>query len=142
MLALALVLTGCSVPADPDGTMDRIQGDTLRAGASLEDGLVEAADGTVTGPLAELVEEFAHRHDADVDWTTGSEESLVTALEERRLDIVVGGITADTPWVDRVGATRGYPEIAEGRELVLLVPPGENRLLFELEQFLDGELTR
>ncbi len=141
MLAAVLVLTGCGIqlPTDPDGSLDRIQGAVLRAGASPEQGLVDIDGSDVSGRLAELVVDFAREHDAEVEWTVDSEETLVTGLEEGRLDVAIGGITSDTPWVDRVGVTRGYPGIpgAAGREVVLLVPMGENRLLSSLEAFLD-----
>jgi len=144
MLAAVLLLTGCGirVPTDPGGSLDRVQGTVLRAGASLEPGLVEIDGRDVSGPLAALVADFARTQDAEVDWTVGSEESLVVALEEGRLDVVVGGMTSDTPWADRVGVSRGYRGItgADGRELVLLVPLGENRLLSALETFLDGRV--
>lgn len=40
--------------------------------------------------------------------------------------------------------TRGYPGIegAGGRELVMLVPLGENAFLSALETYLDGEVDR
>lgn len=144
--AAALALSGCtlSVPADPGGTLERVEGGVLRAGASVDDGLVSEEDGEVSGPLVDLVEEFAHTYRAKVRWTVGSEESLVAAVQRGELDIVVGGITSDTPWIDRTGASRGYPEIpqAGGRDIVMLVPLGENGFLFELESFLDEELKQ
>ena len=145
-LALACaLLSGCEVtiPSDPDGTLDRIEGGTLHAGASLSEGLVrETRVGTPRGPLVELVEGFADQHDATVEWTIGSEETLVGMLESGELDIVVGGMTDETPWTDRSGVTRGYPNIdgSGGRSIVMLVPLGENRLLASLEEFLDGAL--
>lgn len=144
LLTAVLALSGCglSVPADPDGTLDRVTGSVLHAGATVEDGLVDETDSEVSGPLVALVEEFARAQDAEVEWTVGSEESLVGALERGELDVVVGGFTAETPWADRAGTSRGYPGIqgSAGRELVVLVPLGENRLLLELESFLDKEL--
>lgn len=143
VMAVALAGCGLQVPTDPNGTLNRIQGSVLRAGASVDAGLVDVDDSAVSGPLPDLVNAFADRYDADVEWTVGSEESLVTALEKGSLDIVVGGITAETPWADRAGVTRGYLNIpgAGGREIVLLVPLGENRLLSELELVLDEELS-
>lgn len=137
-------LSGCgiTVPTDPDGSLDRIEGGMLRAGASPETGLVEVDGQEVSGPLPDLVTAFAHDHDATVEWTVNSEESLVVDLEEGDLDVVVGGMTADSPWASRVGITRGYPDLpgANGRPVVLLVPLGENRLLSELEAFIDAQL--
>lgn len=144
-LTAVLALTGCAItiPADPDGTLDRIEGGELRVGVSIEPGLIELDDaGTgASGPLADLVEQYAASHDADVVWTPGSEESLVLDLEEGRIDLAAGGMTSATGWVDRVGVTRGYPGIpgADGRDLVLFVPLGENAFLSDLERFLDAE---
>lgn len=142
-LAGALVLSGCgmSIPTDPQGTFDRVQDGVLRAGASIEEGLVSAEDGELVGPLVDLVEDFARLHDADVRWTVGSEESLVGVLDGGDIDLIVGGMTVDTPWIDQAGSTRGYPmpDRAGEREIVMLVPLGENRFLSEIEAFLDEE---
>ena len=145
MLALsAFGLTGCglSIPSDPDGTLDAVTNGELRVGVSPDPGLVEIVGDEPSGPVVDLVEGFAHSIDADVTWTVGTEESLVGEIEAGGLDLVAGGITADTPWVDRVGVTRGYPHIegAKGRTLVMLVPLGENAFLSRLEEFLDEEV--
>lgn len=146
VLAATGLLAGCGlqVPSDPDGTLDRVTGAVMHAGASPDAGLVDVSGEDVAGPLPELVEAFAKEHDAEVEWTVGSEESLVIGLERGKLDIVIGGMTTATPWADRAAVSRGYPEIpgSDGRDIVLLVPPGENRLLSSLEAFLDEELTR
>ena len=141
-LSLSLGLTGCAiqVPADPKGTYDHVRGSTLRVGASPEHGLVESGSTGPAGELVDLIEGFATQHDADVEWTWGSEESLVGELEQQGIDVAIGGFTDKTPWSNRAAVTRGYPEIvgADGRSLVMLVPLGENRMLSELETYLDG----
>lgn len=140
-VVLALGMTGCgvTVPSDPNGSLQSVSERSLRVGASLEPGLIDSEGAALSGPLADLVEEFAAEIDTTVDWTAGGEESLVRMLEEGELDLVVGGMTDQTPWVERAGVTRGYTTIegADGRSLVMLVPLGENALLFVLEQFLD-----
>ena len=144
LVTVALLVVGaCSaIPRDPDGTLERATGGTLRAGASVSEGLVSDAGGEVSGPLADLVEAFAATIDADVDWTVGSEEDLVDALENGELDVAVGGMTSDTPWIDKVGITRGYSAIpgADGRRIVVFVPLGENAVVSALERFLDEEV--
>ena len=139
------ILVGCGVtiPSDPNGALARIQGSTLHAGASPSEGLVrEGRDGTPRGFLVDLIEAFAEEQDATVDWTIDSEEMLVEMLESGELDVVVGGMTDQTPWTERAGVTRGYPAIegSAGRSMVMLVPLGENRLLATLEEFLDHAL--
>lgn len=141
-------LAGCggmSIPADPDGTLQAVSGGELRVGVSPDPGLVTDRGpdgGTPTGSLPDLIEGFADSIDAEIEWTAGSEETLVGMLEGGDLDLVAGGFTSDTPWIDKAGVTRGYPEIegAEGREIVLLVPLGENAFLSAVERYLDQEV--
>lgn len=146
--AVALTVTagcGLSIPSDPDGTMQRIRDDgMLRVVASIDPPLVVDGDPAPTGPLPDLVEDFAAQLGARVEWTVASEESMVVALENAEADLGVGGMTAETSWADRVGVTRSYPEIpgADGRDIVLFVPLGENALLSDLEGFLDEEVAR
>ncbi|WP_431070800.1 hypothetical protein [Microbacterium phyllosphaerae] len=140
-LLLAAVLSGCglTIPADPDGTLESATGSELRVGLSADPGLVDTDRGTPTGSILDLVTGFAASIDAEIDWTYGSEETLVRMLERGDLDLVAGGFTSDTPWIDKAGVTRGYPEIdgADGREIVMLVPLGENAFLSALERHLD-----
>ncbi|PRI11397.1 hypothetical protein B4915_06030 [Leucobacter massiliensis] len=142
--AAALAGCGITVPTDPDGTLDRVMGGELRVGVSPDPGLVEDRGAEPSGPLADLAGDFAESVGARPEWTVGSEETLVRGLESGDLDLVVGGFTEDTPWIDRAGITRGYGGIdgADGRRIVLLVPLGENALLSELETFLDEEVGR
>ena len=125
--------------------MDRIESGTLRAGVAAEEGIAAPAsgrgDGEAEGPAADLVRDFARAHGAAEEWVFGSEETLVAELERGELDLVIGGISPDTPWQERAGVTRGYRGLSEDpdRELAMLVPMGENRLLSELESFLDEE---
>lgn len=143
LVAVVLILSGCSisVPTDPDGTLARVSGGTLRAGVSphppwtLVDGT-----GRPTGQEVELVDEFAQRIQADVVWAVGGEEQLITRLEHDQLDLVIGGLTADTPWSEKVAVTRPYRGTTDavGRpvELVMVTAMGENAFLQELERFL------
>jgi ABC-type amino acid transport substrate-binding protein len=152
-LAALMVLTGCSapvMPADPDGTLATVRGGELRAGVTPAGGLVDVTGAEPTGDEADAVRAFARSLDAEVDWTVASEETLVRGLEDGELDLVAGGITDETPWVDRAGVTRGYREVVDERGrthmLVMLVPLGENAFLSELETFLpayvEEEATR
>lgn len=144
VLAAVALLAGCglSIPTDPDGTLDSVSGGVLRVGTSPDGELVEVSQGDPTGTIVDLVDRFADSIDADTEWTVASEETLVTELEAGDLDLIAGGITPDTPWIDRAGVTRGYRGIegADGRELVMLVPLGENAFLSTLETFLDEEV--
>jgi hypothetical protein len=148
-LVIALILTSCgiSMPTDPNGTLDRVSGGELRVGASPNGDLVQVDDGSHSGLEPELVKRFADSLDATIDWTVGSEEALVRGLENGSLDLVIAGITDQSPWVDRAAPTRPYDEVSDDHggthKVVMLVPMGENAFLSKLERFLDAEgLTR
>lgn len=152
---VALVLCGCgvSVPTDPSGTLTDATGGTIRVGYSPEPGLIESAPvgaeappsahENPIGPLAELVIGFATSIHADIEWSVHGEEEIVTLLEADALDLGVGAFTDQTPWADRVGVTRGYPDAprAEGRAIVFVVQLGENAFLSALERHLDDEVS-
>ncbi|WP_258132049.1 transporter substrate-binding domain-containing protein [Microbacterium sp. MYb62] len=142
MLAASLAGCGLTVPTDPEGTLASVTGGELRVGTSPDGDLVEVTRDGPTGSIVDLVDRFADSVDAETEWTVASEETLVTMLEAGELDLIAGGITADTPWVDKAGVTRGYRTIdgADGREIVMLVPLGENAFLSSLERFLDEEV--
>lgn len=140
--ALAVgVVAGCTVPADPDGTLDTVRGGELRAGVSPHAPWTDVApDGSPSGPEVDLVEGFAQSLDADVVWTTGGESELVDELDRGSLDLVVGGFTASTPWTSHAAVTVSYVTVTdpdgkpEGH--VMLTPMGENAFLVALERHL------
>lgn len=142
-VTLSATLAGCglTIPSDPEGTLQTVSGGELRVGVSPDPGLV-SRDDPPTGSIPDLVTGFSDSLDADVEWTIGSEETLVGMLERGDLDLVAGGITDQTPWLDKAGVSRGYTGIdgADGRILVMLVPLGENAFLSALERHLDEEV--
>lgn len=144
----AFMLAGCglSVPTDPDGTLDRVRSDgVLRVGASPSPGWVDVTGERPSGREPELVERFAGDLGVEVEWTVGGEEHLVRLLEDGAIDLAVGGVTDENPWVDKVGLTRHYVEVSaagateEGatERHVMMVPMGENAFQSELERWLD-----
>ena len=105
---LLVILTACtSRPIDPEGTLDRVRGGTLRAG------IVENDPWTVVGPPhrgieVAIVERFAASIDADIEWFDGSEQELFGALHLGELDLVVGGFEAQNPYSAAVAFTHPY----------------------------------
>jgi polar amino acid transport system substrate-binding protein len=143
MPVLACLLVGCGVriPADPEGTLERVTGGTLRVGVSPNPPWTEVSqEADPAGTEIGLVEEFAATLSAEIMWTVGGEEALIKAMEHGALDLVVGGLTADTPWEEHVAITKPYAEATgpdgERVELVMAAPPGENAYLLRLEKFL------
>ena len=149
LLAALLVLPGCGTayPADPEGTLENVQGGTLRVGASPNGEWVRIpAQGSTTRPdtmagtEAELVLRFARQLDAEVEWTLGTEQVLADELKHGGLDLVIGGLDDKTPWSTHAGLTRPYTDSRDSRgslhKHVMLAPMGENAFLLELDRFL------
>lgn len=139
-------LTGCGrIPVDTAGSLDRAAGGTLRVGMVQDEPWATGAAGARSGVEVNLVEEFARGIDAQVEWHDGNESGLVELLHAGRLDLVVGGLTAASPWATKVGLTRPYAWV-EGElgpeEHVLAVRPGENALLVAVERHLHANESR
>ena len=105
---LALLVAGCGIPRDPESTLDRVTDGTLRAGITASEPWTTLEGRRPGGVEVELVERFARELGARVEWVDGSEADLIAALEVRELDLVVGGLTADTPWQAKAAITRSY----------------------------------
>ncbi|SCY65812.1 extracellular solute-binding protein, family 3 [Microbacterium sp. LKL04] len=146
-LIVGLGLSGCGVrPADADSTLERIaEGGVLRVGVTENPPWTELGD-KPSGTEVALVEEYAAGHGADVRWREGTEEVLVDALHAGELDIVVGGLTDTTPWVDKAAVSDVYREVTrasgETEKHVMLTRAGENGFLMDLEVFLREEGRR
>ncbi|WP_247048387.1 transporter substrate-binding domain-containing protein [Arthrobacter rhizosphaerae] len=143
LLCTLFLLPACaqSMPADPEGTLERVTGGTLRVGAS-DNGDWVSVDPTrePEGSEAELLREFAGRLGASIEWTTGSEQVLAEELKHGELDVVIGGLDDKTPWEKHAGLTLPYTESKDERgethKHVMLVRKGENAFLLELDRFL------
>jgi ABC-type amino acid transport substrate-binding protein len=145
LAAVAMVVgnAGCgvSIPADPDSTLERVSGGTLRVGVTANGKWASVREGAEPGGTEPaMVRSFASSIGAVPEWVTGSEQELTKALKEGELDLVVGGFGADTPWTTHAGTTRPYTEskdaFGENVKHVLLVPLGENGFLLALDRFL------
>ncbi|MGE3180301.1 MAG: transporter substrate-binding domain-containing protein [Phycisphaerae bacterium] len=141
-LLMGLMCLGCDLPRDPEGTLARVRGGILRAGASPALGRVEMIGGKPRGIDVELINHVANKLQARIEWTVGGESELLEALEHYELDVVVGGLQEDSPWKSRVAMSRSYEEPQTGdrrkpRDVVAL-PPGENRWILFVEEALQA----
>lgn len=145
LILLACVLTGCggepNFPRDVDGSLERATGGVLRVGAAPNPPHLELSeDGSVSGSEAELIRAYAASIDAMIAWIPGAESHLMRALEDGEVDVVVGGLTSDSPWSTHAALTRAYGTTvaSDGTELKLVLATrlGENALLTSVERFL------
>lgn len=108
VLSLLVLLTGCaSAPLDPEGTLERVTGGTIRAGIT-DHPPWTIVDEPPAGVEVELIEELAGELGAEVEWVDGSEAELFGALELGQLDVVVGGFTSESPYAQHAALTHPY----------------------------------
>jgi polar amino acid transport system substrate-binding protein len=108
-VAASALLSGCEVPRDPDGTLDRVRDGTMRVGVTHNEPWVQLSDpDDPQGVEPALLRRFAAGLNAEVEWVEGSEEELIGALKEGQLDLVVGGLTRKSPWKKEAALTRPY----------------------------------
>lgn len=120
---LALTVGACGLPRDTDGTQERIQRErVLRAGLVRHEPWAYLRDGKPAGPEVEAVEQLARTLGAHVAWTVAPESELIHGLKEHALDLVVGGVSAKTPWVKELGA--GQPFLTT--RMLVGAPPGQS----------------
>ena len=144
LVGLAVLLSGCGavrIPADPDGTLDRVRGGVLRVGVSPHEPWTTLAADEPGGIEPDLMRGWAAGLSAQVVWTVGGEQALVQAMERGELDLVLGGITADTPgrtWPR--SPSRSPPRTARTgrRSTWCWTPMGENAFLAGLEALPAG----
>jgi polar amino acid transport system substrate-binding protein len=122
VIIVALTLTACaSAPTDPEGTLDRVSGGTMRVGVTENDPWT-----TISGPEPEgievaIVKSFAEEVEAEIEWFEGSEERLFGALKHGTLDLVIGGFGAKNHYAAEASLTHPYLTT----QVVVAVPSGD-----------------
>lgn len=108
-LLVAVALAACDIPHDPEGTLQRVRGGTMRVGATEADPFVLIEGDEPTGGVeVRLVERFASEIDAQIEWVTGSADEILGALEVGQLDLAIGGFASTDPWSANVTFTHPY----------------------------------
>ncbi|MDT0691645.1 transporter substrate-binding domain-containing protein [Salegentibacter sp. F188] len=132
-------LSSCdNYPQDTYGTFEEVKGGTLLVGYAENPPWVIASERELAGIEVELIKGFAKSINAEIEWVNKNQHLLLEELEHRNLHFVISGLTKSTPWTSRVSVTGSFLEY-QGQKHVIAVPPGEHRLLFELEDFLNEE---
>lgn len=143
VLAFGLVSCGGRFPADPDGSLNRVSGGTLRIGVSHQPPWTDTSNGNEADPggiEARMIEDYAASIDAEVEWRAGGEEFLIGLLADGELDLVIGGLTSKSPWSSDAALTTSYAQsVGIGGSTdkhVMAVRMGENAFMTSLEKFL------
>jgi polar amino acid transport system substrate-binding protein len=105
VLVQVLALVGCGLPRDTGSTLADVRGGVLRVGVAEDPPWTTVPDdGAPAGAEVQLVQRLAERLGTRVEWHPGSESDLMSALKDRVLDLVVGGLDAP-PFLDVVRVT-------------------------------------
>lgn len=108
-LLAVIALAGCDFPRDAESTLERVRAEgVLRVGVTERPPWVLRAGAEVSGIESRIVGAFAETLGAKIEWVTGSESTLAHALDSRRIDVLIGGHTLDTPWKKHLAATQPY----------------------------------
>jgi polar amino acid transport system substrate-binding protein len=106
---LLIAAAACGLPRDPNGTLARVRGGTMRVGVVEQPPWTTLPAGRGAGGIeGALVAELARELGAKIEWVRATESQLLEALEMRELDIVIGGLTDDSPWVQHVAVTKPF----------------------------------
>lgn len=120
LLAISLALsTACDIPRDPEGTLERVTGGTMRVGVTEHEPWVVLSGSEPAGVEVEIVRLFAEELDAEIGWIEGSEEELASAIEMRTIDLAIGGFTRTNMWSSKITWTHPYLTT----QVVVAVPP-------------------
>lgn len=117
-----LLLGACGIPRDVEGTLDRVTEGVIRVGITPSDPWTVLSTDQPSGVEVDVLEDFATTLDARIEWVEGSEEELLSALEVRELDVVIGGLTIQNPWSSMVTFTHPYLTTPA----VIGIPEGES----------------
>ena len=145
LLLSTLTLAACGLPRDPEGTLDRVRGGTLRVGFVVDTPWVTEAGQGAGGIEGAIAAELAHTLGARIAWTHASETPLLTALHDGDLDLVIAGLTKASPWAAKASFTRPYyvdTATVHGKRTeiphVVAVRPGENAWQVHVERVLEA----
>jgi hypothetical protein len=121
-----------SLPRDPDGTLDRVRAEHVFRVGMIASGEDRFQDGREQDFLRRVAA-VANARPAIIE---GSAEPLLVDLADGRLDLVIGMVSPESPWVGKVAILRPLGETVRGTK-ALLVPiarNGENRWIMLLER--------
>lgn len=132
VLCVALALAGCDrLPRDPDGTLDRVRAERI-----FRVGLIASGDSPVGAERQRAyLARVARTTGATPRLKEGASEPLLIELEEGKLDLVIGPLSPESPWVSRVALLEPIGETKAPQHLALtpIARNGENRWIMLLE---------
>jgi hypothetical protein len=134
LAATGLALSGCAdLPRDQHGATERIrQSRVLTVGVPTDEN-----DSPVARREREVLQKIATRLGATIEYKKGDSHQLLQDLENLKYPIVAASLPSDSPFAQSVGMSQPYWKNGpERKDYCLAVAPGENRLLFIVDQVI------
>ena len=110
LLGLSLSFSCTNLPRDPKQTLQQLQSRPIRVGLVEHPPWVIRNGAEPAGVEVDLIRNFASQLGTTADWHWGGEQEQLEALQHYQLDLVIGGLTDQTPWSKYVGLTSPYFE--------------------------------
>lgn len=129
----AVALAACRYPADPENTLDRTEGGTLRVGLLSDRATFDAS------PEAARLDVVADALGATLQFRQGGAHDLVAALEDGEIDLIAGGVPEDTPFASEIGVSKPWGRVQIGADSlpgVFGLRQGENAFLLAINRAL------
>jgi hypothetical protein len=126
--------SGCAdLPRDQHGATSRIQESrVLTVGIP-----AEQEDSQVVRREREILQKVAQRLGARIEYKKGNAHQLLQDLENLKYPIVAAALPSDSPFSQSVGMSQPYWKNGpERKDYCIAVAPGENRLLFIVDQII------
>jgi polar amino acid transport system substrate-binding protein len=106
--AIAAQIACSNLPRDPKNTLAGVRQRPMRVGLVVHAPWVIRTNDEPGGAEVDLVRQFATSLGTTAEWQWGGEQELLEALGRYDLDLVIGGLTRNTPWKEYVGLTSPY----------------------------------
>jgi hypothetical protein len=130
VIILLISLASCGpYPRDIEGTYDRVSSSHV-----IRVGMIAGSD---MRPAASFLGNLARTTGAQVRSVHGSAEPLIAALDDDQLDLVIGEVATDSPWIKDVAVIEPLRTRRVGKSkigLSAIARNGENRWIMLLER--------
>jgi polar amino acid transport system substrate-binding protein len=120
---IAFISASCDFPRDPRGTLDKVQGGTMRVGIVNHDPWTQMEEGRASGIEVALLRDFAAELETEVVFVQGTVPELLEAARQGEVDVVAGGFTSTSPGVSE-GKEAGITGPYLVTRFAVGVPPG------------------
>lgn len=131
-LICAAISYSCEIPKDSRDSWEHAYQNGLEVGIVENPPFVTIHEDSVAGTELEMIRDFAMKEGLQLKLVSGSETALVEKLHQAELQLLIGGFDKKTLWEEKAGLSIPYDQ----DDHVILIPKGENKLLYRLESFI------